>query len=70
MFSLQAALNWELANISKYLKDNKQSLNIKDYVHDFHTKQIRPADVKIEIDNEIISETKYSKFLGFILKTS
>ena len=27
-------------------------------------KKTRPTDVKIEIDNEIISETKSSKFLG------
>ena len=40
MFSLQVALNQELANISKWLKVNKLSLNIKkDHVHDFHTKK-------------------------------
>ena len=30
----------------------------------FTRKKSRPTDVKIEIDNEIISETKSSKFLG------
>ena len=30
----------------------------------FTQKKPRPADVKIEIDNEIIFETKSSKFLG------
>ena len=30
----------------------------------FTRKKTRPVDVKIEIDNEIISETKSSKFLG------
>ena len=30
----------------------------------FTRKKTRPADVKNEIDNEIISETKSSKFLG------
>ena len=30
----------------------------------FTRKKTQPADIKIEIDNEIISETKSSKFLG------
>ena len=34
----------------------------KSNVYDFKTKK-RPADVKIEINNETISETKSSKFL-------
>ena len=61
MFSLQVALNQELATISKWLKVNKLSLNIKKTMYMIFT---RATDVKIEIDNEIIFETKSSKFLG------
>ena len=52
------ALNQELANISKWL-------NIKKTMYMIFTHQkTRPTDVKIEIDDEIISETKSIKFLG------
>ena len=65
MFSLQATLNQELANISQWLKVNKLSLNIKKTMYMVFTrKKTQSADIKIEIDNEIISETKSSKFLG------
>ena len=63
MFSLQETLNQELANISQWLKINKLSLRIKrPCAWCLHER--KPADIKIEIDNEIISETKFSKFLG------
>ena len=65
MFSLQATLNQELANISQWLKVNKLSLDIKENMYMVFTrKKTQSADNKIEIDNEIISETKSSKFLG------
>ena len=65
MFSLQATLNQELASISQWLKVNKLSLNIKKTMYMVFTrKKTQSADIKIEIDNEIISETKSSKFLG------
>ena len=65
MFSLQASLNQELANISQWLKVNKLSLNIKKTMYMVFTrKKTQAVDIEIEIDNEIISETKSSKFLG------
>ena len=36
----------------------------------FTRRKTQPRDVRIEIDNEIISETNFSKFLGCILITS
>ena len=64
IFSLRVTLNQELASISKWLKVNKSSLHITKTMYMMFTrKKTRPADVKIEIDKETISETKSSKFL-------
>ena len=62
---LQDAVNKELADIAKCLKVNKFSLNIeKTQVMVFTRRKVAPIKVDIKIDNQSITETKMSKFLG------
>ena len=62
---LQDAVNKELADIAKWLKVNKLSLNIKKtQFMVFTRRKVAPIKVDIKIDNQSITETKISKFLG------
>ena len=61
---LQDAVNKEIADIAKWLKVNKFSLNIeKTQVMVFTRRKVAPIKVDIKIDNQSITETKISKFL-------
>ena len=62
---LQAAVDKELADIAKWLKVNKLSLNIKNtQFMVFTRRKVIPTKINIKIDNQCITETKISKFLG------
>ena len=62
---LQAAVNKKLADIAKWLKINKLSLNIKKTQFMLFTRiKVAPIKVDIKIDNQSITETRISKFLG------
>ena len=56
--------------ITKWLKINKLSLNIKKTHYmcfQQKTKQIMPADISSNIDGQVIAEVTSSKFLGVII---
>ena len=62
---LQAAVNKELADMAKWLKVNKLSLNIKmTQFMVFTRRKETPIKVDMKIDNQSIAETKISKFIG------
>ena len=61
----QDIFNNELANVSKWLKVDKSSLNInKTQLMVFSRRKITPEKIDIEIDNQSVIETDISKFLG------
>ena len=62
---LQEAVNKELADIAKWLKANKLSLNIKKtQFMVFTRRKVIPTKIGIKIGDQCITETKISKFLG------
>ena len=61
-------INYELEQISLWLKVNKLSLNVKKtHYMVFTNKKSRTANLKISIDNQIIDEVCQTKFLGVII---
>ena len=62
---LQAAVNEELADITKWLKVNKLSLNIKKtQFMVFARRKVTLTNIDIKIDIQCITETTVSTFLG------
>ena len=65
---IQDGVNHDLAIITKWLKANKLSLNIKKtYYMCFQQKNKVKPDISLKIDGEIIAEVTTSKFLGVII---
>ena len=61
-------INYELEQISLWLKVNKLSLNVKKtHYMVFTNKKSRTANLKISIDNQIIDEVCQTKFLGVMI---
>ena len=61
-------INYELEQISLWLKVNKLSLIVKKtHYMVFANKKSRTANLKISIDNQIIDEVCQTKFLGVII---
>ena len=61
-------INYELEQISLWLKVNKNYLNVKKtHYMVFTNKKSRTANLKISIDNQIIDEVCQTKFLGVII---
>ena len=67
---IQDGVNHDLAIITKWLKANKLSLNIKkDTLHVFFSKKTNKVnpDISLKIDGVIIAEVTSWKFLGTII---
>ena len=65
LIQLTEMINNELCNISKWLKVNKLSLNIKKtHFMIFTSKKAKPDSVSVNIDGHEIDEVKCTKFLG------
>ena len=61
---IENAFNKELADISKWLKVNKLSLNIKKTHHMIFSRKKSNYQLDLRIDNQKIDETSTTKFLG------
>ena len=61
---IENAFNKELADISKWLKVNKLSLNIKKTHYMIFSRKKSNHQLDLRIDNQKIDETSTTKFLG------
>ena len=68
--ALYEIVNTELTKISKWLKLNKLSLNIKKTNNILFKKIIDNKDLYIKIDDVIIDEVERTKFLGVIINST
>ena len=65
---MEQNINWELSKISKRLKTNKLSLNVKKtHYMVFSKRRTRKTSLKLIIDGESIGEVQNTKFLGIII---
>ena len=61
----QVAVNKELTDIAKWFKINKLSLSVnKTHFMVFTRRKVTPTKIDIKIDNQCITETEFSTFLG------
>ena len=65
--NLQEELNYDLENISEWLKANRLSLNIKKTHYMVFTKKHGIADINLNIDGNKIDSVEQTKFLGVII---
>ena len=66
--ALETNINQELAKISKWLKTNKLSLNVKKtHYMVFSTRRVGRFRLQLMIDGENIDEVEKTKFLGIII---
>ena len=65
---MEKYINWELSKISKWLKTNKLSLNVKKTRYIFFSKRrTRKTSLKLIIDGESIGEVQNTKYFGIII---
>ena len=65
---LEDGVNYDLAVITKWLKVNKLSVNIKEaHYMCFTTKNKIKPDISLNIDGQVIAEVTSSTFLGVII---
>ena len=67
--AIEAIYNVELDKVSNWLFANKLSLNVSKSMLLFSTLSVKRSKVNItlQIDNEIISETSFTKYLGVLV---
>ena len=71
MSHISEIVSKELAELSQWLKVNKPSLNLKKTQYMiFSRRKSKDETINIKIDDQSISETKSSKFLGVYIDNS